>query len=109
LLGGIPPIQESSKSTLMVPILDLQQQGIFWLGDWTRMVLKIGATNYGHTSSLVAEACELKDGVFLAVRAGYTKINNEGDNLLVIQALKGINRVPWQITSILEDIHAWIK
>jgi len=57
-------------------------------------------------NSLVAEARALKDRVSLALRAGYTKINIEGKNLVVIQALKGINRVPWQIVSILEDIHA---
>jgi len=71
-------------------------------------VLKVGAANYGHSSSMVAEARALKDGVSLAVRAGYMKINIKGDNLVVIQALKSINRVPWKITSILEDIHTWI-
>ena len=44
-------------------------------------------------NSLVAEARALKDRVSLALRAGYTKINIEGKNLVVIQALKGINRV----------------
>jgi len=40
------------------------------LRDWTGKVLKVGAASYGHASSLVAEACALKDGVSLAVLAG---------------------------------------
>ena len=55
--------------------------------DWRGKIIKVGAANYGLTSSLVAEARALKDGVLLAVRAGYSKISMEGDNVLVIQAL----------------------
>ena len=31
----------------------------------------MGTTNYDHTSSLVAEARELKDGLYMTVQAGY--------------------------------------
>jgi len=34
------------------------------------------------------------------------EISIEGDNLVVIQALKGHLQVPWQIAIILEDVHA---
>ena len=42
------------------------------------------------TSSLVVEARALKDGIFLAVQAGYSRISIEGDNMIVIQALKAV-------------------
>jgi len=52
-------------------------------------IIIVGAGNYGLTSSLVAKAPALKDGVSLAVQVGYSMISIEGDNLAVIQALKG--------------------
>jgi len=61
--------------------------GGFILRDWRGKIIKVSAANYGLTSSLVAEARALKDGVLLAVQAGYSKISMEGDNVLVIQAL----------------------
>ena len=66
-------------------------------------IIKVGAANYGLTSSLIAEARALKDGVFLAVHARYSMISIEGDNLIVIQALKGKCKVPWQITHIIDN------
>jgi len=44
---------------------------------------------------LVVEACALKDGVSLAAQAGYMEISIVGDNLVVIQALKDNNQIPW--------------
>ena len=42
----------------------------FILRDWTgKLVIKLGATNYGHTSSLVAKARALKDGLRVAIQA----------------------------------------
>jgi len=49
----------------------------------------------------------LKDRVSLAIHAEYTEISIEGDNLVVIQALKGNIQAPWQIATILEDVRAW--
>ena len=51
-------------------------------------IIKVGAANYGLTSSLIAEARALKYGILLAVHARYSRISIEGDNLIVIQALK---------------------
>ena len=72
-------------------------------------VIKAVAANYGRTSSLVAEARALKDGVLLVLRAGHTEIAIEGDNLIVIQALKGEGRIPWQISNIIKDIQLSIR
>ena len=62
------------------------------------------AANYGHTSSLVAEARAVKDGLLMALRTEYTAIDVEGDNLVVIQALNGKGHIPWQISNIIRDI-----
>ena len=90
----------------MVPMLTLPQLEVFLLRHWMGRVLKAAAANYGHTSSLVVEARALKDGVLLAIRAGYTEIAIAGDNLIVIQALKGKGHIPWQIANIVEDIQS---
>ena len=78
--------------------------GGFLLRDWRGTVLKAAATNYGHTSSLVAEARAVKDGILMALRTGHNPIDVEGDNLVVIQALNGSGHVPWQISNIIRDI-----
>ena len=69
-----------------------------------RKIIKVGAAHYGLTSSLVAEARALKDEVSLAIQAGYSMISIEGDNMIVIQALKGNSNGPWQISHIIEDV-----
>jgi len=69
--------------------IDLSAARGFILRDWMGKVLKVGAANYGLSSCLVAKAWALKDGVLLAVQAGYMELIIEGDNLVVIQALQG--------------------
>jgi len=83
--------------------------GGFLLRDWMGKVIKAAAVNYGHTLSLVAEARAVEDGVLLALRAGYTEIAIEGDNLIVIQALNGEGHIPWQILNIIKDIQLLIQ
>ena len=81
--------------------------GEFILRDWTGKILKVGAANYGWASILVAEARTLKDGVLLAIdQEGFSKISIEGDNLIVIQSLKGECQGPWQIAHIIQDVNA---
>jgi len=70
------------------------------LRNWTGKVIKVGSANHGRTSILVADLRALRDGVYLAVQARYKEISIEGDDLIVIKALKGINQVPWQIATI---------
>ena len=45
----------------------------------------------------MADARALKDGARAVNQVGYNKIEIEGDNLIVIQALKGNFQIPWQI------------
>ena len=53
----------------------------------------------------MAEARALRDGLRLAIQAGFNNIVIEGDNKIVIHALKGKIHIPWQISNIIEDIH----
>jgi len=41
------------------------------------------------------EARALRDEVYLAVQVGYEEISMEGDNMIAIKALTGINQGPW--------------
>ena len=95
LVRWYPPQSGVDKVNFDGSCINLVAARCFILRDWTDKIIKVGAANYGLSSSLVAEARALKDGVLLAVQAGYSKISIEGDNLLVIQALQGQNHIPW--------------
>jgi len=45
-----------------------------------------------------------RDGVYLAVQAKHKESSIKGDNLIVTQALKGINYVPGQSATIIEGV-----
>ena len=83
--------------------------GGFILCDWTGKVIKLGTINYGNTLSLIAEAWALNDGLRMAIQAGYNTICIEVDNLIVIQAFKGLHQVPLQIKSTIQDVHTWLN
>ena len=53
---------------------------------------------------LVAEATAVRDGLKSAVEAGWRRIEVEGDNKVVINAISGTITPPWQIAAIIEDI-----
>ena len=78
--------------------------GGFIIRDWTRKLLKASASYYGETSILVAEARALQNGVCAMIQAGSKNIIIEGDNLTVIQALRGHIHIPWQISMIIADV-----
>ena len=62
--------------------------GGFLLRDWTGKVFKVGAANYGHTSSLVVEVRALKDGVSLAVQQVTRRLMLRGTIWLSFKLLK---------------------
>jgi len=57
----------------------------------------------------MVEARALTDGVNLATQGGFNKILIEGNNQIVIQALKRNIKIPWQRSNIIEDIHDWLN
>ena len=107
LVRWYPPPPGFVKLNFDGSLINSSAAGGFIIRDWTGRLIKAGATYYGDTSILVAEARALRDGLRLAIQAGFTNIIIEGDNKTVIQALKGMVHVPWKISTIIEDIHAW--
>jgi len=105
----MPLNQNISKSILTYGLSQHSSVGGFIVRDWTGKVIKVEAANYGHSSTLVAEARALTNGVQLAIQTGYNQITIEGNNLVAIQALQGTIQVPWQITTIIQDTHAWLQ
>ena len=63
-----------------------------------------GATNYGTTSIIVTKGRALRDGVQAAITAGYRRLDIEGDNLIVIEAVQGKSVILWQLKYIIQDI-----
>ena len=63
----------------------------------------VGASNYGNTSVVIAESGALRDGLLAALKFGYPRLDIEGDNFVVIGALKKQIEVPWRIKNVIQD------
>jgi len=77
--------------------------------DWAGRLIKVRAAPYGDTSVLVAEARTLRNGLQEAVKQGFQYLEIEGDNIMVIQAIKGSTHMPWKISLIVKDILHFMK
>ena len=67
--------------------------------------LIIAATRFLHdVSILVAEAVALRDGLQATIDTGLPHLQIEGDNRIVIQAVKGEIRTPWRTHILVQDI-----
>ena len=84
-----PPSLGFIKFNFDGSLINSSAAGGFIIRDWTSKLVKAGAHFYGNTSILVAEARALRDGLRLAIQAGFKQIAIERDNKIVIQALKG--------------------
>ena len=69
----------------------------------------VGAANYGNASIIIAEGRALRDGMQAVVAAEYKNLDIEGNNLIIIGALKRKIEIPWQIRNIIKDIHVMIS
>ena len=98
--GGNHLIQIGLKSTLTV-LSKIPQPRRFYYSGLERKVLKIGASNYGGTAIIAAEGRALQDGVQAAIVSGYRRFHIEGDDMAVIEALKGSSATPWQLKHII--------
>ena len=63
-----------------------------------------GARYLAQAPILVAEVTAIRDGLKVALEAGYRHIEVEGDNQVVISAIHGRILPPWQIAPLIEDI-----
>ena len=64
----------------------------------------MGASNYGNTSVVLTESRALWDGLQVALKFGYSRLDIEGDNSIVIGALRKEIEVSWQIKNVMQDI-----
>ncbi|XP_056690230.1 uncharacterized protein [Spinacia oleracea] len=60
--------------------------------------------NLGQTQAFMAEAIALHKGLQEARRLQIDNLLIEGDNLLIINAVKGVWSTPWKISNIISDI-----
>ena len=57
----------------------------------------------------MAKVCALRDGIKEALASGYRKITIDGDNPVIINALRGTASIPRQITNVIEDVRFWLS
>jgi len=76
----------------------------FVLRNWKGGFIMAGTRYLEDAPILVAEATALRDGISTALREGHRRLEVEGDNLIVIQAVRKHICPPWQIAPIVEDI-----
>ncbi|XP_021836027.1 uncharacterized protein [Spinacia oleracea] len=60
--------------------------------------------NLGHSQAFMAEASDLHKGIQEAKRLNIRRLYIEGDNLLIINSVKGIWSTPWKLHNIINDI-----
>lgn len=65
--------------------------------------------NLGTTQVYMAEAMALHKGVLEASKLNIKNLHIEGDNLLVINTIKGIWKTPWNLQYIIEDIKNMLR
>ena len=83
--------------------------GGFILRNWDGEFIQVATFNLGAVSVLVAEATTMRNGLRVAIHAGYTNIHLEGDNQILIQAVQRRIQVPWEIQTLVEDILAYFQ
>ena len=76
----------------------------FVIGNWQGGLVMSGSRFMEHPSIFVAEATTMRDAIQAALQAGFRRFEVEGDNQIVIKAMKVQINTPWQISPILQDI-----
>jgi len=76
--------------------------------DWTGRFIQAVAFHLGAASVLVVEAKTMCKWIRAIVQAIFTNIYIEGDNHILIQAVKRKIRVLWEIQVLLQDITTFL-
>ncbi|XP_048494587.1 uncharacterized protein LOC125494808 [Beta vulgaris subsp. vulgaris] len=77
----------------------------FVIRDCMGEVLLVGAKSLGpHISIVQVEAWALCEGVKGAISLDISHLVVEGDNLAVINSMKNLWRIPWEISNIINDV-----
>ena len=64
----------------------------------------LGAKACAQATVIVSEALALKECIKAAIFLGCRRLVIEGDNLCVINCLRGTSPIPWKIANIMKDI-----
>ena len=83
--------------------------GGFILRNWVGRFIQASAFNLGAASILVAEATAMRNGIKAAVRLGFKNIHVEGNNQILIRAIKDQIEAPWQIQTLVQDIKTYLQ
>ena len=60
-------------------------------------------------SALIAEVMGLRDDIKAALGARIQYLKVEGDNQIVIDAIKGLAHAPWKIQTLTQDIRVMLS
>ena len=71
--------------------------------DSNASTIALGGQKTYHDSVIGAEAAALHEGIKEAIRLNIQNIEIEGDNLSIINAVKGIRKCPWEVEMIISD------
>lgn len=63
----------------------------------------MGAVNCNFSSIIIEDAVGLREGVKEARRLRLDKIIIQGDNLAIINMIRGVWNIPWEIRITMED------
>uniref|UniRef100_A0A7C9A6W4 RNase H type-1 domain-containing protein n=1 Tax=Opuntia streptacantha TaxID=393608 RepID=A0A7C9A6W4_OPUST len=104
-----PPTPGTVKLNFDGSLQGRSAAGGYILRDWKGEPLMVGASNYGNTSIIIAESRALRDGLQAALQLGLHQLDIEGDNAVVIGALRREIDVPWQIRTVIEDLQSMLQ
>jgi len=100
----LPPPSGTVKLNFDGSLQGKSAAGGYILRDWRGAIIVVGASNYGNTSVVMAKSRALGDGLQAALKFGFPSLEIEGDNSVVIGAIKKEIEVPWQIKNVIQDI-----
>lgn len=69
----------------------------FIIRDWDGRFIQAATFNLGAVSALVVEAITIRNGIWAVAKTGFTNNHIEGNNRIIIQAVKRQIQVPWEI------------
>lgn len=60
--------------------------------------------NIGITTNVIAEMRAIQEAIKYCRENNFTKVKVDSDSLLIIQVIKRVWKVPWEVVELLDDI-----
>jgi len=80
----------------------------FIIRNWEGKFIQASTFKLGASSVLVAEATAMRNGIKVAIQAGFANVHIEEDNNFLIQAVLGRVQIPWEIQVFVQDITTYL-